>query len=167
MLENLEICKFKDYEDINLINLKNIFNLFDECLNILEENNIEYIVTGSFALILISNKIYRNIKDIDFLVREPFFQKEMSLFLNKNFFHVSTTFKCTVFEKKQTRIEFHTPVMLIDDVLVQNSKKISYKNYLIDCSSMENNFFSKQTLYDPKAPSRKKDYDDMEFYKGY
>ena len=161
MITNLEIYKFKDWEvDINKIS--NLFNLFDECLKVLEENKIEYAITGSLGLILISNKIYRNIGDIDFVIKTPFFNEQIHKFLKKNFFHISSDFRRVIFEKNQIRIEFHTELQNINDGFMNNTK-IKYQNYLIDIVPIQNIFLSKKMLY--PIDDRKKDLDDIEFYK--
>lgn len=161
MITNLEIYEFKDYKlDINKVN--QIFNLFDECIQILEELHLEYAVTGSIGLILNTNKIYRYIKDIDFIILEPLYREQLSHFLKKGFEFRNVNFNTISLFKNSILVEFHSKYIRLHDV-IQNCKKISYQNYFINVLSVEDIFLAKKI----QGVIRKKDIDDIEFFSQY
>jgi hypothetical protein len=138
MITNLEIRQFKDYK-LNMDRVNIIFNLFDECIQTLEELHIEYAITGSIGLIFNTNKIYRYIKDIDFITVEPLYQEQLSHFLKKGFQFNSVNFNTLSLYKNSILIEFHSKYIRLYDV-IHNCKKINYKNYFINILSVEDIF---------------------------
>lgn len=62
--DSIEKVKFKDYKLDNINNIK-IFNQLNEFAKECFNRNKYFTLTGSFAMILNFNKIYRDIKDID------------------------------------------------------------------------------------------------------
>jgi diphthamide synthase (EF-2-diphthine--ammonia ligase) len=158
MIQNLEIHQFKEYT-INFQKVNKIFNIFNECVETLEELHIEYAVTGSIGLILNTNKIYRYIKDIDFIILEPLYSEQLSHFLKKGFEFRSVNFNTISLVKNFVLIEFHSKYIRLHDV-IQNCKKINYNNYFLNILSIEDIFNAKKI----QGPIRQKDLDDIEFF---
>jgi hypothetical protein len=158
MIKNLEIVNFKNYEP-NLDRIQRVFGVFDECIQTLETLRIEYAVTGSIGLILNTNKIYRSIKDVDFIVREPLYHEQLSFFLKNGFEYRDTTFNTFMLIKNFVTIEFHSKYLRLSNVII-NSKKIQYNTHFINVISIEDIFSAKKL----QGKLRQKDLEDIEFY---
>jgi hypothetical protein len=158
MLTNIEQYKYKKYK-INSDKIISIFKLFDECLQILENNNIKYTITGSVGLLLNTNKIYRSIGDIDFVIEKRPTLLEIYEFTSRGFKHLFENNKKINFMKNGIYIELFYKLPTSNNI-----NKIKYKNRIINCFSVEDIFFYKKvTSYMLKL----KDEDDMRFYKKF
>jgi hypothetical protein len=145
---------FNNY-DLDIEQVQNIFSIFEECLNILNRLHLQYRVTGSIALILNTNKIYRTPKDIDFTITEPFTTYEINLLGNNGFYYQHHDFNRFYFQKKSVVVEFH-----IDNNVMNNINVLSYNGFLLETCLNKYVFEAKKRLYD----NRQKDIDDLLFY---
>jgi hypothetical protein len=154
----IEKHKFKKYKiDPDKINL--IFENFNECLEILEKNKIQFIVTGSVGLFLNTNKIYRNIGDIDFVLQKRPLLSEVYEFTSKGFKHIFETQEKINLRKNGVHVELFYKIPHLKDI-----KKIKYNNYMINYFSIEDIFLYKKITNHILKP---KDKDDMDFYKKF
>jgi hypothetical protein len=164
-MKTLDYIKYKHYLiDKNKIN--KIFSIFNECINILIDNKISYSVAGSIALILNTNKIYRNVKDIDIAIYEPFSIREVDCFRMHQFQCMGegnrqnrgSTF---YFNKNDINIDFfYQPIHKEHEKFVN---KIHYNNLIINVDPIEivlEMKHSRETLH-------LKDQHDIEFYTPY
>jgi hypothetical protein len=165
MFDQLTYNKFKDYEiDVNHNN--KIFSIFDECIEILLENNIDFLVTGSLALFLHTQKIYRTIGDIDFVIKNPLNMDQIYLMSKHNFILNNNKIGINILYKKNNRVEFHF-LPLKYNSLINNSKKINFNNLNISLVSIKDIFLCKKLQNIKYDNIKQKDIDDIEFYSRY
>lgn len=161
---NFETCKFKDYE-IDTYHNNKIFSVFEECIDILLKNNIEFMVGGSIGLILNTNKIYRNIGDIDFNILNSLDPNQIDVFKKNNFSLLNfRKLGKNLLSKNNVVVEFN--FLIIDyKSIFKNSKNFDYITSKINLLSVNDIFLGKKKSMQNEI--RQKDLDDMEFYSKY
>ena len=175
MLDKLTYNKFKDYE-IDVDHNNKIFSIFDECIEILLKNNIDFMVGGSIGLILNTNNIYRNIGDIDFNIKYLLSQFEINFFKKNKFVESqSRMFGKNLLLKNNIIVEYNFFILPYSKI-IKNSKIINYKSYEIKLVSVKDIIMGKEISIKSILPDnqdedhlkRKQKYlDDIEFYSRY
>jgi hypothetical protein len=175
MLDKLTFNKFKDHE-IDVDHNNKIFSIFDECIEILLKNNIDFIVGGSIGLILNTNNIYRNIGDIDFHIKHTLIPNQILLF-KKNDINPAERrlIGKNLFLKNNIIIECNFLILPYSKI-IKNSKIINYKSYEIKLVSVKDILMGKELSIKNILPNdqnknhlkRKQKYlNDIEFYSQY
>jgi len=162
---NLELFQFKDYEIDHKKN-NEIFLILQECCEILLTNNIDFLVTGSWALFLHTQKIYRTIGDIDFVIKNPLNMNQIYLMSKYNFILNNNKIGINILYKKNNRVEFHFMPLKYNS-LINNSKKINFNNLNINLVSIKDIFLCKKLQNIKYDNIKQKDIDDLEYYSKY
>lgn len=164
-LQNLQKIQYKDYKIYNEYNFL-LLNSLKEIHELSIKNNLNFIVTGSFALLFHTNKIYRTIGDVDIIVHINELSKWLQLLKNyydflfigevKEFFQYCLKNKMLLpFKNKQNNIKLEIstfyPTKNIYDIQIDN---LNFKYFLPLKLKKEKDFF-----YD-----RERDRDDIDFY---
>jgi hypothetical protein len=169
--KNIEKISFLDYKidhkhHLNLLNELNYINHFSN------KFNLDIVISGSWASILHTNKIYRTIPDIDFCAdinniklwlnilsdRYEFFYPQMYGSLNFLKSQIKNDFPVPFFNKRNKKIKIDiifTDLNLIKNKIFRKKFKSFYLKYVV----LHKKFDRMNLIY-----NRQKDIDDINFY---
>jgi len=132
----------------------NIIEYVFKTINILESLNIEYVLVGGFACILMG--INRLTEDIDFIIKIDSYEKALKLAekLNKNSFKVSLSEVLGAFKDKghftilveRYRIDFKIASSTIDFITIRDAVSITIDSHKIRLARLEDLIATKITV---------------------
>lgn len=176
---SLEKIPFLDYEIDDTHNL-DILSEFKFILTLAKEHNLQIGVTGSISCLFYTNKIYRSINDLDFIVEYKDIKKWLLLLKERyNYFkwlydekHSNENIQKKFFKKEHLQLTLENKLNknLKIEFFVQNFKLYTQCLKFLERRFNEFNisyhiplkFIKKEYFY-----NRQKDYDDISFYEKY
>ncbi len=153
---------YKDYRIDDKHNSKIIetFNNFNEFIS---KSNLSYILTGSLAASILSQKVFRTWKDIDIIIDLNYLTAWLSIFHNKNWQIINNNFM--LFQIRNVKTNMYIEICNYLPHAKDHTETFTEKNINdinIKISSIDDIFFSKF-----KKNFNDKDIQDFKFYKQF
>jgi len=156
-----EKVRYKNYKIDDFYNLK-VLETLDMFNKILSNNNLNYILTGSVCLSILSHKIIRTWGDIDVLVEQDVLLKIKSLFKEQKIEWELITSKLQLLGvlnlKTQVKVQFVNYAMCEKDY-----QEISIKDITLKLSYPDKTFMAKFL----RLNYNKKDLEDFKFFREF
>jgi hypothetical protein len=173
--DNVKKIKYKNYEIDDTHHLQSLNNL-TYLLDKSNKYNLDLKITGAWAFVFKTDKIYRTINDMDFIILKKDFHTWLKILSDEFLFcypsnekvdnFVSSSFKkqCTIFRLKH--VQEQIPFNFIDFILTKEFTQKLYsiktiENYTINYRFPYKFLYPKNSYFNYK---RVKDIDDNSFY---
>jgi hypothetical protein len=171
-INNVEKVKYKDYEINNEKNLL-LFDNLNQIQELSQKLKMYYVISGSWALVLHTDTIYRTIQDIDIIIDIKNLQKWMTSLIDiYDFYYIGNpveffeycinNYRLLPFIHKQNKMKLE--ISVVNDKHPWNK----YQNFFYTKKINSNLYTYSLPLKTQKAEgffyNRPRDIDDLDFY---